>query len=56
MDKTIEQLTREVLKELLAAQLAAPTKRTYVKSNKYKKVAVVTKRPVGRPRKAKTNA
>ena len=51
MDKTIEQLTREVLKELLAAQLTVPAKRKYVKSGKYKKVAVVTKRPVGRPRK-----
>lgn len=57
--KSIEQLTREVLKELLAEQLKAKpkAKRKYVKSGKYTKVAKATivKRPVGRPRKAVSN-
>jgi hypothetical protein len=58
--KSIEQLTREVLKELLAEQLKAKpqAKRKYVKSGKYAKVikpAAITKRPVGRPRKVVSN-
>jgi hypothetical protein len=58
MAKTIEQLTREVLKEILAEQLAAKPKRKYVKSGKYRKVAapMAIKRPVGRPRKVTSHA